>query len=96
MYHENQYPDLSEEGLLAQKVAGDHISPPAENYLMILSCTDLEHLCMLYTNGVTVPEILHIAKCKSNGQQNAYREMKQLLGLANVYGTMDKSEQSSF
>jgi len=85
VYQERQYPDLSEEGLLEQRVIGDHINPPVENSLMILSTTDLNHLLLLYTNGVLAPEILRIAKSKSSGQLNAYHEMKHLM--ETVYGT---------
>lgn len=94
MYHEQKFPDNSEEGLLAQKVTGDHISPPVENSLMILSYTDLEHLLLLSINGVYPQEILHIAKSKSNGQLRSYHEMKRLM--ENVSGTTETSEQLSF
>lgn len=91
MYQEQKYPDLSDEGLLQEKVTGDHIQPPAENSLMILSCTDLEHLLLLYTNGVPAQGILHIAKSKSNGQMKSYQEMLRLK--ENVFGTMVTSVQ---
>jgi len=94
MYQEQKYPDLSDEGLLQEKVTGDHIQPPAENSLMILSCTDLEHLLLLYTNGVQAQEILHIARCKSNGQVRSYLEMRHLSG--SVFGITGTSEPLSF
>jgi hypothetical protein len=75
------------------KVIGDFISPPAENSLMILSVTDLEHLLLLYTSGAQAPEILRIAKCKSNGQVRSYHEMKRLT--ENVFGTTETSVQLS-
>jgi len=91
---ENWYPDLSEEGLLGQKVHGDHIRPPVENSLMILSCTDLDHLLLLYTNGVQAQEILHIAKSKSNGNVRSYQEMNFLM--ESVSGTMATLGPSNF
>jgi len=94
VYPENRYPDLSEEGLLEQRVIGDHINPPVENSLMILSTTDLNHLLLLYTNGVLALEILRTAKLKSNGNVRSYHEMKHLM--ASVSGTMETSEQLSF
>jgi hypothetical protein len=94
VYQERQYPDLSEEGLLEQRVIGDHINPPVENSLMILSTTDLNHLLLLFTNGVVAPEILRIAKSKSNGNVRSYHEMKHLM--VNVSGTTETLELSSF
>jgi len=88
----NQTP--SEESLLEEKVIGDHTCPPAVNCLMILSHTDLEHLLLLYTNGVKVREILHIANAKSNGQVSAYQEMKLLMEI--VSGTTVTSGQLNF
>ena len=77
----------SEESLLEQKVHGDHINPPAVNCLMILSHTDLEHLLLLYINGATVKETLHIANAKSSGQVKSFLEMKLLMEI--VSGTME-------
>jgi len=94
VYPENQHPDRSDERLLAAKVTGDLISPPVENSLMILSCTDLEHLLLLYTNGVPVQEISLIAKSKSNGHMRFLAEMRRLMG--NVNGTTAISEPSNF
>jgi hypothetical protein len=80
-----------EELLHARNLIGEAIDPLAENSWMILNYMDLKHLHLLSTSGASVPEILHTAKLKSNGNAKCYQEMNFLM--ENVYGTMATLER---
>jgi hypothetical protein len=91
VFHENLKQEKLEEPLHVKNPIGRVTNHLAENSLMILSGTDLNHLLSLYTDGALAQEILHTAKFKSNGNVRSYLEMKRLM--ENVFGTMETLEQ---
>ena len=90
MYQENLSLEQAEELSHVRKLIGDTINPLAENSWMILNSMDLKHLHLLSTSGALVPEILHTARWKSNGNVKCYQEMNFLM--ENVFGTTVTSE----
>ena len=91
MYQENLNPEQVAVLSHVRNLIGAHTNRPAENCLMILDSMDLKLLLMLSTNGALVPEILHTAKCMSNGNVKSYQEMSYLM--ENVSGTTETLEQ---
>jgi hypothetical protein len=83
--------EQSAELRLEESLIGELTHPHAENYLMILSYTDLKHLLLLSMTGYSEKECLLIGKSKSNGNVKFFQEMKLLM--ENVSGTMVTSEQ---
>jgi hypothetical protein len=89
--HPDYLQELSAELKLEESLIGELTHPHAENYLMILSYTDLKFLLLLSMTGYTEKECLHIGKCRSNGNVKSFQEMKHLM--ENVSGTMATLEQ---
>jgi len=89
--HPDYLQELSAELRLEESLIGELTDPHAENYLMILSYTELKHLLLLYMTGYTEEGCLRIGKSKSNGRVKSFQEMKQLM--ENVSGTMETSVQ---
>jgi len=79
VYREKQLQESLENKLQGKNLTGSTIVHPVKSYLMILDSTDLTHLLSLSISGVSVQEILHTARLKSNGNVKSYQEMKLLL-----------------